>query len=174
MHEAYAGRGVQSVFVYVREAHPGEHYPHHDSFERKLAHAREFKRRFGVRRPVLVDGLAGEAHNAFGRMPNMAYILSSSHSVVFRSDWTDPSTIGAALDYLLTVQERRSDGARLAPFYSELAGFRWVDDAAFKAGLERNGPKAVTEFQEAVKMWTRGDHLGKLASRRNAADVRPT
>ncbi len=44
MAEEYAGRGVQFLFVYVREAHPGEHYPHHDSFERKLAHARAFQR----------------------------------------------------------------------------------------------------------------------------------
>ena len=43
MAEEYAGRGVEFLFVYVREAHPGEYYPHHDSFERKLAHARAFQ-----------------------------------------------------------------------------------------------------------------------------------
>ncbi len=36
----YAPRGYRFVFVYTREAHPGEHYPHHTSVEQKLAHAR--------------------------------------------------------------------------------------------------------------------------------------
>jgi len=176
--EAIAGefgaRGVQSVFLYVREAHPGEILPQHDSFERKLAHAAEFKRLFDVRRPILVDDLAGSAHRAFGRLPNMTYVLSSSHTVVYRSAWTDSPSIRFALDYLLGVQDRRGGGERLAPFYSELLGFRWIDDPAFWAGLERNGPKAVAEFRAAGERWARGEHIGSLASRRDSASARPT
>ena len=169
----YADRGVESVFVHVREAHPGQHFGPHDSLERKLAYVGEFQRLFDVRRPILVDDLEGSAHRAFGQMPNMTHILNSGHSVVFRSAWTDPETIRLALDYLLGVQARRRAGARLAPFYSELQGFRWVDDAAFQAGLARNGPRAVREFAEATQRWARGEHLGSLPQRRAAAEVRP-
>ena len=86
---------MESVFVYVREARPGENFGPHDSFERKLAHAHEFQRQFQVRRPILVDDMAGSAYRAFGQRPNMTYILNSAHSVVFRSAWTDPDTIPA-------------------------------------------------------------------------------
>ncbi len=51
---------------------------------------------------------------------------------------------------------------RLAPFYAEIEGARWVDSAAFDAGLLRNGPRAVTEFREAQERWARGEHLGSL------------
>jgi hypothetical protein len=151
----YRGRGVQSVFLYVREAHPGEVYAEHDSFERKLAHAREFRRWFGVERQILVDDVAGTAHRAFGTLPNMTYVISSSNTVVFRSAWTDPPTVRAALDYLLAAADRRRGGARLAPFYSELMGFRWVDDPAFFEGLRRNGPRAEAEFRAAREQWRR-------------------
>ena len=161
----YAPRGVQSVFLYVREAHPGEYYPHHDTFERKLAHAREMQRVFRIARPILVDDLEGPAHRAFGGLPNMTYILNSAHTVVFRSDWTDAATVRFALDYLLSAQERRRDGARLAPFYAEIMGFRERDEAAFDLALERNGPKAVTEMQNAREMWARGEHVGSLRRR---------
>lgn len=146
----------------MREAHPGEHYPHHESFERKIAHANAFRGHFDVRRPILVDDLTGTAHRAFGRLPNMAYILGPNNRVVFRSDWTDPATVRVALDYLLRVRQHRRDGMRLAPFYAEIEGARWVDSAAFDAGLLRNGPRAVTEFREAQERWARGEHLGSL------------
>ncbi len=157
---------MQAVFLYVREAHPGEHYGHHESFAQKLDYAREFQRRFDVRRPILVDDLDGTAHTAFGRLPNMTYILGPGNRVLFRCDWTDAEITRAALDYLLARRADRRSGARLAPFYAEMAGSRWVDDAAFTEGLERNGPRAVTEFTEAKARWARGEHLGSLDRRR--------
>ncbi len=162
MAEEYAGRGVQFLFVYVREAHPGEHYPHHDNLERKLAHARAFQQQFNVRRPILVDDLQGTAHRAYGGLPNMTYIVSRANQVVFKSDWTDPPTIRWAVDYLLGVQDLRRRGGRVAPFYAELQGYRWSDPAGFQTGLERDGPKAVREFAEAQARWARGEHLGSL------------
>lgn len=164
----YAPRGVQSIFLYVREAHPGEYYPHHDTFERKLAHAREMKRVFDIKRPILVDDLSGTAHRAFGGLPNMTYILNSAHSVVYRSDWTDAATVRFALDYLLNAQERRREGAKLAPFYAEIMGFRERDEAAFDAALERNGPKSVTEMRAAREMWARGEHIAGASHRKRS------
>lgn len=167
MLEEYAGRGIQSFFVYVREAHPGEYYPHHDSFERKLAHAREFKRRFEVKRRILVDDLEGTVHRAFGTLPNMTYILDRAHRVVYRADWTDVESVRMAVDYLLRVAERRRRGEQLSPFYVELLSYRVNDPDVFDAALERNGPKAVAEMRAARARWARGEHIGKLP-RRNA------
>lgn len=166
LHTEFADHGVQSIFIYVREAHPGEHYPHHDSFERKLEHAREFRRRFDCARPILVDDMVGTAHRAFGGLPNMTYILNAAHTVVFRSDWTDAPTVRFALQYLTNVASRRRAGERLAPFYAEVQGFRANDPAAFDAALERNGPRAVTEMRAARELWARGEHLGAIRRRR--------
>jgi hypothetical protein len=158
----YQDRGIQSVFIYVREAHPGEYYPHHDTFERKLQHASEMRRIVEMQRPILVDDLTGTAHRAFGGLPNMTYIVNSAHTIVFRSDWTDAPTVRFAIDYLLDAQKRRRSGAKLAPFYAELLGFRERDEAAFDLALERNGPKAVTEMWAARELWARGEHIASI------------
>lgn len=164
--EDYQDRGIQSVFIYIREAHPGEYYPHHDTFERKLQHAREMQRIFEMRRPILVDDLTGTAHRAFGGLPNMTYIVNNAHTIVFRSDWTDAPTVRFAIDYLLDAQERRRNGAKLAPFYAEIMGFRERDEVAFDQALERNGPKAVSEMQAARELWARGEHIAGARRRR--------
>jgi hypothetical protein len=162
MLDDYADRNLQGVFVYVREAHPGERYPHHQTLEQKLEQAWALREHAGVRRPILVDDLDGTAHRAFGSMPNMTYILNRAHTVVFRANWTDPPTIRFALDYLYGVEDRRREGLRLNPFYAEIHGFRWVDDDAFFRDLAMAGPKAVTEFRDARARWARGEHLGRL------------
>ncbi len=169
IQQDYAEQSVQSIFIYVREAHPGEHYPYHDCFDRKLAHAREFRRVFGCSRPILVDDLDGTAHRAFGGLPNMTYIVNAAHSVVFRSDWTDAPTVRFALDYLLDVGRRRRDKERLAPFYAEILGYRSSDPSAFDTALERNGPKAITEMRAARQLWSQGKHLGGVR-RKGAPD----
>ncbi len=159
---AYADRGVKSVFLYVREAHPGENYPHHSSFEQKMEQATVFKQRWNCRRPILVDDLEGTAHEAFGRLPNMTYILGQDHRVLFRADWTDAYTVRFALEYLLAVDARKTEGTAIEPFYAELRGFRWENLRGFADGLEFNGPRAVKEFRDAKLRWSRGEHLGQL------------
>lgn len=165
MVDEYVGRDLQSVFVYTREAHPGEHYSHHETMEQKLQYAREFRERFSVNRPILVDDLEGTAHRAFGTLPNMVYVLNQAQTVLFRANWTDPITIKFALDYHFDVLDRRRSGLRLNPFYAELHGFRWVDDGAFFEGLELAGQKAIDEFNEARARWARGEHLGAIGNK---------
>jgi hypothetical protein len=155
MATEYAGHGVASVFFYTREAHPGEHYPAHRGIEQKLAHARAFRDRFGIARPILIDDLAGTGHRAYGLLPNMAYLIGRGGRVLFRADWTDPPTIRHALDYLVAARARRRDGLALKPFFAEFAGYRWSDPAAFQAGLEVAGPQAVADFARATERWQR-------------------
>jgi hypothetical protein len=156
--------------VYVREAHPGEHYGHHETFAHKMELARQFQRLFSVKRPILVDDIEGTAHTAFGRLPNMTYILGLGNRVVFRSDWTDPAITRSAIAYLLARRSDRHEGARLAPFYAEIEGSRWVDTVTFTAGLQRNGPRTIEEFATAQERWARGEHLGNLTRRRRTSN----
>jgi len=139
-------RGFTSVFIYTREAHPGENLPHHTSFERKLAHAQRFRDEQRVQRRVLVDALDGACHRAYGGLPNMTWILLRGGTIAYKAMWTDAADVRDAMENIARIGEMRQRGGRLAPFWTERLGFRVVDQAAFNAGLERNGPKAVAEF----------------------------
>ncbi|HEV2107337.1 MAG TPA: deiodinase-related protein, partial [Thermomicrobiales bacterium] len=77
-------------------------------------------------------------------------------------DWTDAATAEAAMSYVLEARARRRRGLRLKPFYTEMVGYRWSDQAAFEAGLAVAGPRAVTDFARAMDRWQSG---GKVPGR---------
>jgi hypothetical protein len=151
---AYEPQGFTFLFVYTREAHPGENYGPHRSMEQKLAHARAFRERGHIARPILVDDPVGTGHKLYGSLPNMTYILGRGGRVLFRADWTDPPTIEMFLTYLLRVRARRRSGERLAGFYAEFVGYRDVDPAKFQQGLEVAGPQAIADYARAMQRWT--------------------
>lgn len=144
-------RGVGSIFLYTNEAHPGENYPHLTSMEQKLKHARALRDVLGVTRPILIDALDGACHRAYGSMPNMTWIFMRSGVPVYKSDWTDANSVSNAIDYFIDVIRRRREGEKMVPFSVERLDYRKQDRTAFYKGLERNGPKAVREFDEAFK-----------------------
>jgi hypothetical protein len=151
MAREFEPRGVNFVFLYTREAHPGENYPAHRSFEQKLAHARAFKAEFKIARPILIDDLVGTAHRLYGSLPNMTYCVARGGRVLFRADWTDPPTIEYAINYMLNSRARRREGLRLAPFYAEFVGYRWNDPAKFQEGLKHAGQQAVDDFARVME-----------------------
>ncbi len=143
--DRFAGRGVTSVFVYTREAHPGEHYRHHTSMAAKRANARAFREHSKVRRPILLDGLDGPAHHAYGLLPNMTWIIAPGSRVSYKAAWTQVDDVEDALGSLLDALDRRR-GERLVPMYTERVAWRTSDPDGFRAGLERAGPQAVADF----------------------------
>ena len=147
--DKYKEDGVGSIFLYTHEAHPGEYYPHHTSMEMKYNHARVLRDELGVTRPILLDSLDGACHRAYGSMPNMSWIFNRSGLPLYKGDWTDVQSIEDSLRYLLQVGERRKGGERLAAFRVERMDYRIQDRENFFKGLERSGPKAVREFEEA-------------------------
>ncbi len=86
----------------------------------------------------------------------MTYLVGRDGRVLFRSDWTDPPTVEAAIRYLLDARARRRDGLRLSPFFAEFVGYRWSDPAAFERGLAVAGPQAIADFARARDQWARG------------------
>lgn len=147
----YASLGVGSIFIYTHEAHPGEFYPHLTSMEQKFRHAAALRDILGVTRPIFVDSLDGACHRTYGSMPNMSWIFSRSGVPVYKSDWSDSNSVQNAIEYFLQVSRRRREGERLAPFRVERLDYRIQDRSAFYACLERNGPKAVSEFRKAFR-----------------------
>jgi Iodothyronine deiodinase len=148
MAREYSNKGFVFLFLYIREAHPAENFPAHRSTEQKLAHARTFKDRFQIERPILVDDLVGTAHKLYGLLPNMTYIIGRGGKILFRADWTDPPTIEWAVRYIQDSRARRREGLQLAPFYAEIAGYRWNSPAKVMEGLVRAGPKAVEDYKK--------------------------
>jgi hypothetical protein len=162
MAREYASKGFNFVFVYVREAHPGENYGAHHSMEQKLAHARAFRKLRNIERPILVDDLSGTGHKLYGELPNMTYLIGRGGRVLFRSDWTDPPTIELFLNYILNVRERRREGQRLTAFYAEFVGFRQNDRAVFMERLKLAGPQAVEDFTRMMQHWAQHGDAGRL------------
>lgn len=143
--DRYANRGVTSVFIYTREAHPGEHYRHHSSIQDKRANASAMRRELGMRRRILVDDLGGRVHRAFGTLPNMSWIIGRGGVILYKSSWTAPEDIEDALLWALDHGQRRKQD-NLAMVYSERVAWRKNDPEAFRAGLVRAGPQALTDF----------------------------
>jgi hypothetical protein len=145
MARRYADRAVRSVFLYTREAHPGESYRHHVSMDDKRHHARALRDQSGVQRPILLDDLAGTAHRAYGMLPNMTWIIGRGGVIYYKAAWTDAEDVEKALAETVDALERR--GAEpMAPFFTERLSWRRRDDEAFRRRLEVAGPQAVSDF----------------------------
>ncbi|MBX2801916.1 MAG: hypothetical protein KTR31_29825 [Myxococcales bacterium] len=99
---------VQSVILYVREAHPGEDIPRHGTLEDKSACARRLTEEDGETRLILVDDIEGSAHQAYGGMPNAVYVVNRQGCVVFKADWNNPSATQAAVRSLLDGRPARA------------------------------------------------------------------
>jgi hypothetical protein len=143
--DRHADRAVRSVFIYTREAHPGEIYRHHTSMDVKRHHAGALRAVVGIKRQILLDGLDGPAHKAFGQLPNMTWIIGRGGLILYKSAWTDPEDVEDALKRAIDGLDRRVKGDKL-PFYSERLSWRVRDDEKFRELLARCGPQAVSDF----------------------------
>src|SRR3990170_5245529 len=163
--EQYANRAVRSVFIYTREAHPGENYRHHQSMEDKRRNARTFLVHSNVRRQILLDDLEGTAHHAYGTLPNMTWIVGRGGLIHYKSAWTSAADVADALEGVLDFQANRAKN-QWALFYSERTAWSTRDQARFREGLVRAGPQAVADYERMLK--------GSGASRNApSADVGP-
>ena len=93
---------VSFAILYVREAHPGTKVAAHKSFEDKKACATRLKTEDKESRTILVDGLDGAAHQAYGSMPNAIFIIDRKGIVRFKAEWNNPSATRKALNALTT------------------------------------------------------------------------
>jgi len=147
--EYFNWRGVQFLFVYVREPHPGETYPHHSSMEQKIAAAKELQRIEEVRFPVLVDELDGRVHRAYGARPNPVFVVSRDGRLVYRAGHAEPGPLREYLDHLLLWDQVKAEGLPTHNMYLEQIRFIIPDGPLHKKVVRRAGPKAVREMEEA-------------------------
>ena len=138
------------LFVYTREAHPGEHYPPHQYYEQKMLHARSFRERLGIGRTILVDSLQGRVHRMFGGVSNMSWIVDHTGRVAYRAAWTVADDIERALSEVLTSRMLKREGQPAAVFYREIVGLRPAREGP-PHGLPRfmGGEVAARQFDDA-------------------------
>jgi hypothetical protein len=141
------------VFIYTREAHPGENVGHHDSFERKLACAKLLAEEAGIGRDILVDDLDGTVHRAYGLMPNMTWVIGRGGRVAYKANWTSAANVEAFLVRFLAGRAGHPPGTSPVMYETQQAEFRYTDRKRFMQHLARNGPRAVAEFERAQQLW---------------------
>ncbi len=146
----YAHRAVRSVFIYTREAHPGENLPPLASMDDKRDHARQFQSECDLKREILLDDMAGTAHHAYGLLPNMTWIVGRGGFIHYKASWTAPEDIEEALENALNYQENRV-ARQLVPFYSERAASYTRDRERLHQGLLRAGQQAVDDMTRAMQ-----------------------
>jgi hypothetical protein len=88
-------------------------------------------------------------HRAYGLLPNMSWVLDRGGTILYKAMWTSAARVGEFLE------RRRAQPGGLASttFYSEQIEPVGRDHDAFQRGLERNGPRAATEFAQAEQIW---------------------
>lgn len=150
LSKEFDGEGVQFLFVYTREAHPGERLHAHRSLDEKAKAAELLRREEKLTYPILIDELSGKVHRKYGSLPNPTYIVDRSGRIAFRSLSTRPEAVREALEELIERQQlenvdhvvvRGGEDRRWPPLLSLLYSRR---------ALERGGERAVSEFRREL------------------------
>jgi len=148
--EEFNPNDVQFVFVYVREAHPGDKIEAHRSMEQKVAAAEVLRDEEALEIPVLVDDIRGTIHRKYGKLPNQTFIIDKSGRVAFRAYWTQPSVIEEALKELLKVQKERGvEHAVVVGGEDKSVPMTRTLFHAYRA-LRRGGKKSIRDFEKAM------------------------
>jgi hypothetical protein len=144
------GDRVKFVSVYTREAHPGERYPHHESEEQKMRHARDWVQQDQMPWTVAVDALDGSTHRAYGPLPNSAHLIDRSGHVAFRALWAGQE--GLLRDKLEELLKRDAAGAaRVNLGQQENLMIPMIHGAAeFDRAMARGGEKSKVDFRREL------------------------
>lgn len=122
------------ILIYVREAHPGEHYQQARTWEEKQQHACQFLSIHDLDISTIVDGLEGELHKQLDTKPNSLHIVDGNGSVLFQSLWSgDFVVVEQALNSIadgLTPPKRISE-RMMSPF---MRGAGYIHQTLKQAG----------------------------------------
>ena len=146
LHQEFDDRGVSFFLLYTRESHPAENYPAHDSFEQKLAYARDLERLDDVRFPILVDSLDGKIHRSYGTWPNALFVIHKDGRLIFRSNMANHRELSQFLEDLMAAEQAAAQGQVLHLQYSERIMPHEADQATHRRVYERAGPKAFEDY----------------------------
>ncbi len=150
LYDEYSGDDVQFLFVYVREAHPGEQLPAHREIDDKVRAAELLRDEEDVEMQIIVDDLRGTIHKKYSKLPNPTFLVDKSGRIAFRCLWTQPGVVEDALEELLERQRERGvdhvvvnggEHTSMPASYAAIHSYR---------ALERGGSKSLDDFRQAM------------------------
>src|SRR3954466_1312882 len=150
LYDKYRGDNVEFLFVYVREAHPGEDLPAHESMEDKFRAAQVLRDEEELEMPVLVDDLRGSVHRKYGKLPNPSYLIDRSGRIAFRCLWTQPSVLENAITELLEFQESTNEDHEIVAGGEDRRMPKSFPLLYTYRALKRGGRQAILDFEEAM------------------------
>ena len=108
-YEKYRSKDVEFFVVYSKEPHAEEgryfkNFTQHTSYEHKKEYASQLVKEHDMKVPVLIDGLDEAVVNAFGRMPNMTFVVDKEGKIAYKADWAEADRLEEILDELLAEQ----------------------------------------------------------------------
>lgn len=139
------GSEIEFVTLYVREAHPGEHYDQARVAEEKREAARALQQRDRLPWTVAVDDPDGSLHRRLDEKPNAAYLADETGTVVFRSLWAgDERGLTQALEAVARGERPREQEStrRLVPMARGVGMMREM--------TRRAGPRAQQDLWQAA------------------------
>ena len=150
LYDRFRGDEIEFLFIYVREAHPGEVIAAHKNMREKTEAARLLRDEEDMQMPILVDDLRGTIHRRYSRLPNPSFLVDKSGRVAFLSLWSKPETLGAAIEELLEAQQdRRKDHAVVHGGQDLSMPLPYSALSAYRA-LERGGKQSLNDFRQAL------------------------
>jgi peroxiredoxin len=148
LYDRLRGDDIEFLFIYVREAHPGEKISAHRSMEHKRSAARIFRDEEDLQMPVVVDDLHGSIHRKYSRLPNPAFLVDKSGRVAFRCMWANREELGNAIEELLEYQRERGIDHAIVGGGQDLSMPLSYGALFSYRALERGGEQSLKEFRE--------------------------
>lgn len=164
LYEDY-GDGVELLFVYVREAHPGDELPAHSNMSEKVRAAELLRDEEDLDLPILVDDLGGKVHLRYSGQANPAFLIDKSGRVAYRQLAFGPGEMREAIEELLERQQERGVD------HAIVHGGESTDIPALKPmlfahrALERGGQRAISNFRSEMGVPGRMAVLGSRVAR---------
>jgi len=143
LYEEFGDR-IDFLMLYVREAHPGEHFSQAETMQEKLEHARALKQFYHIGWTVAADTIDGDLHRALDPKPNSAVLVSGDGKILYRSLWAaDKEPLRQALDAVSNgrLPDTNQSSALIVPVARAMGQVQAV--------MERGGPQAVSDLWRA-------------------------
>lgn len=138
------------VFLYTREAHPGERWPEHQSYEQKVSHARALRDQNSITRVVVVDSLEGATHRDYGLLSNCCVVIDPEGRLAFKADWTNARLVESFLDNLVKAQSEFRSSDRIPMSFAGTILLP-MDVPHYVEGLRASGPRALLDLARHLR-----------------------
>ena len=149
LHAQFQDHDIQVLIIYAREAHPGDRYSAHTSFEQKVSYARDLQRLEQIQCPVLVDSLEGDAHHLYGLRPSPVYVVNTDGLIVYKASWLFPEELELLLHQIMQGEQWKAEGKWTRGAYSELWATLLANRSVHERVFDRAGKGAREDVARA-------------------------